>query len=110
MTPAAIYALLAILGTLFYGLGCFQIFGDAEIPLAHRIHQHWFNTAGAAIGWLAGWPVFNEWFVLGSAPTFATIALLVIAFIGVTGHLPLTTMTLLQRKQFNGRVWPSERP
>lgn len=109
MPPNAIYALLAILGTVFYGFGCFAIFGDAAVPPAHRIHQHWFNIVGAVVGWLAGWPPFNEWFVLGLTPTFATIVLLVIAFIGVTGHLPLAFMTILQRKPPNGRSGPPER-
>jgi hypothetical protein len=110
MTPAALYFFIAILGTLAYGIGCFVIFGDVAMPPSQRMHQHWFNLAGAAVGWIAGWPVFFQWFILGVPPTFVTIALLAIAFIGVTGHLPLTTMTLLQRKQPNGHNWPSERP
>jgi hypothetical protein len=88
MTPTAIYALIAIIGTLFYGVGCFLIWGDAQMPSAHRWHQHWFNIAGATIGWIAGWPVFDHWFLLSERPTFAAIVLLLISFIGITGHLP----------------------
>jgi hypothetical protein len=111
MTPSALYLVIALLGTLFYGIGCFAVWGDpGSIPFAHRLHQHWFNIAGAATGWIAGWPVFNEWFVLGLTPTFVTSALLLIAFAGITGLLPLALMTALQRKPANGRLWPPERP
>lgn len=110
MTPATLYALIAILATLFYGLGCFAIFGEVSLPLTHRWHQHWFNIAGAATGWIAGWPVFNQWFVIGAPPTVATILLLLIAFIGVTGHLPVFFMASRWRQPSNGRAWPPERP
>lgn len=88
MNAIQIYVAVAIFSTLFYGLGAFAVWGNAEMPFAHRLHQYWFNIAGSAVGWLAGWPVLHHWFLLEQPPTFVTVALLPLAFVGVTGHLP----------------------
>jgi hypothetical protein len=97
MTPTGIYVVIAILGTLAYGLGTFAIWGDPGFAKVHRWHQHWFNMVGAAIGWIAGYPVFQGWILSGERPTGATIFLLLLAFIGVTGTLPQFLM--------NSRWW-----
>lgn len=114
MTPTAIYLLIALFGTLYYGLGAFAVWGDpGPMPHSHRWHQYWFNFAGVAVGWIAGWPVFNHWFLLDERPTFITLALLLVAFVGVTGHLPQILMLwgLVRRGNHSSArpVWPPER-
>ena|ERR1700677_3472917 len=98
MTPTGLYVVIAVLGTLFYAVGCFKIWGDAPgLPTAHRWHQHWLNLVGAAVGWIAGYPVFQSWILNGERPTGATIFLLLLAFVGITGTLPQFLM--------NSRWW-----
>lgn len=103
MTPIGIYIVTAVFFTTIYGLAAFKIWGGD--PHLSRWHQHWFNFAGAAVGWAAGYVVFTRWFALAERPTFATIALLLIAFTGATGHLPMVLMYSRWR-QPNGEQRP----
>jgi hypothetical protein len=90
------YTIPAILFSLFYGLSAFKIF-DAPTCGKHWtwvIHQIWFNLLGAATGWSALWVLylraahqdpFDIWNLL----------LFVLAFIGITGHMPRTIVGLV---------------
>jgi len=96
-----IYLGVAVIGSLVYGFGAFRIHGEST-PRAQgwpRRHQYWFNGAGAAVGWLAGWVVIQRWlgceYVCIGEPTGWTILLAVLAFVGVTGFLPLTLMSTI---------------
>jgi len=98
MTPTGLYLIIAIIGTLFYGFGAFKIWCVDPGPWGiHHWHQYWLNLVGAAVGWIAGFPVFQGWILNGERPTGATIFLLLLAFIGVTGTLPQFLM--------NSRWW-----
>jgi hypothetical protein len=90
MNPITLYVSVAIFFSVIYGLAAFKIWGGD--PHLSRWHQHWFNFVGAAVGWIAGYVVFTRWFLLDESPNFATITLLLIAFVGVTGHLPMMLM------------------
>jgi hypothetical protein len=89
----------ALILSVSYGLGCYAAL-DAPKPnnFIARLHQFWFNTIGAATGWLAAWVVIVRWlscpsFVCRDEPSGWTILLAVIAFIGITGHLPLAVIS-----------------
>jgi hypothetical protein len=90
------YLGLSVAGSLAYGFGAFAAFGvDPNPRHGAWLHQIWFNLVGAAVGWLAGWVVLVRWlscarFACHDEPMFSTIVLLVVAFVGITGHLPLT--------------------
>jgi hypothetical protein len=87
---------LAVLGSLFYGFGCYTaLVAPRPEKLVALVHQFWFNAAGAAIGWIAGWVVLVNWlscpgYLCRGEPKGWTIAAAILAFVGVTGHLPLT--------------------
>lgn len=90
------YFCVAVIFSVSYGLGCYTALNapKPDKPVA-RLHQLWFNTIGAAAGWLAAWVVLVRWlscpgFVCRDEPTGWTILLALFAFIGITGHLPLT--------------------
>ena len=91
-----IYLCLAVIGSMIYGFGAFRIHGDdPKVQGWQRLHQYWFNGAGAAVGWLAGWVVLLRWlscpgYVCRGEPTGWTILLAVLAFVGITGYLPMT--------------------
>ena len=51
------YIILAVVGSIWYGVKAYEIFDVKPVDpcgSVKRIHQFWFNTVGAAIGWLAG--------------------------------------------------------
>jgi hypothetical protein len=66
-----------------------------------KIHQFWFNFAGSALGWLALYALKQN--LASCLPgnclsqlTFLDVVIFVIAFVGITGHLPFTTVSLLK--------------
>ena len=91
------YLVVAVIASATYGLGCFKIHGEVT-PVAKgwpRVHQYWFNGVGAAVGWFAGWVVLQRWLFSpsdASEPTGWTIVLALVAFVGMTGHLPTVLM------------------
>jgi len=93
---------VAVIGSLAYGFVAPTIFGVVPKQTRWRIawwHQFWFNSVGAAIGWIAGWAVIVRWlgchaFVCKDEPGAWTIVLAAAAFVGVTGHLPFTRQSL----------------
>ena len=110
--PAA-YLVSAVIASATYGLGCFKIHGEFK-PAAigwPRKHQYFFNATGAAVGWLAGWVVLVRWlscsgFVCQGEPTGWTILLAVLAFVGVTGHLPLVLMqSIAALRELLKKIW-----
>lgn len=88
--------------SLFYGLFACKIFNvltqGEKVPW--RVHQFWFNFLGAAVGWVAAWATISA--VLSCASTgcenaisLSSVALFVLAFLGVTGHLPMSIVGLV---------------
>jgi hypothetical protein len=98
---ATVYVVVAIIASCLYG--CFAVEIFQATPPAHlggkgprswRIHQWWLNFAGSAVGWLCLWFVGVQvytggWFDWG----YATLAL--VAFIGVTGYMPMAVVGLV---------------
>ena len=82
----------AVAFSLFYGLFAPRIFDvqETEKPLVWRFHQFWFNFVGSSIGWAVGYYLWKR-LASGGAPAGAIeFVLLVVAALGITGHLPLT--------------------
>ncbi len=93
------YFFAATVGSLTLGLGAYRIHGETEPREsdARRWWQKFFNTVGAAAGWLAGWVVLVRWlgcagFVCDGEPSGWTMLLAVIAFAGISGQLPFSLM------------------
>lgn len=101
VSVGAIYLVLSIAFSMFFGLCAERIFLEATEQRPIRIfYQFWFNFLGSAFGWGAGWFLLRaavgcnggqcETFLSGSS-----LVLVVLAFVGMTGHLPLATMTAI---------------
>jgi hypothetical protein len=108
-----IYLALAATASLIYAFKAFGIHGVKAPPEdAPRRHQYWFNGVGAAVGWLSGWVVLRRWlscdgFVCVGEPNGWTILLAVVAFVGVTGYLPMTLLhTIAALRALLDKVFP----
>lgn len=65
-----------------------------------KVHQFWFNFVGAAVGWVAMWTVLGSLFVCANGNCTDSISvssalLFILAFLGVTGHLPMSLYGLI---------------
>jgi len=96
MIPPLWFFLVAAIGSVFYAKWAFAIFSvnTADKHWAWKVHQVWFNLLGSATGWAALWflylslntqGLFNLW----------NLGLLLLAFVGITGHLPKTIVGLV---------------
>jgi hypothetical protein len=109
-----VYLAIAVAGSLMCGFGAFKIHGEFPQKAKGwpRWHQYWFNGAGAAVGWLAGWVVLVRWlscsrFVCHDEPTGWTILLVILAFVGVSGYLPLLAMqTIVVLRALLAKIFP----
>ncbi len=96
------FSLLALAFSLFYGFKAFDIFGvdHANKPRAWKFHQFWLNFVGSVAGWITLWLVIQRVAFVIRLPEHALKAsdflLLLIAFIGVTGFLPLSVVSFIQ--------------
>jgi hypothetical protein len=94
---------VAVLFSIFYGWKArdiFQVEREDE-SWAYLAHQAWFNFAGSLIGWSALWleVIRILWFAASGAKLefeFTDLLLGIIAFVGVAGLLPTTTVGLIQ--------------
>jgi hypothetical protein len=94
--------LIASCGSLLYGFKACAVFevNPTGKPFAWKVHQFWFNSLGAFIGWIAAWPLLGSIAAcakLGCSTeiTASSATLFLLAFVGVTGHLPLAIFGLL---------------
>lgn len=93
-----IFAVIALAMSAFFGFMACRIFGVAwPDSWAGRLYQFWFNFTGSIVGWLA--LAIEVKRVLpqletDAAPILSWVdaVLSLIAFGGVTGHLPMATM------------------
>lgn len=97
------YFAAATIGSLALGLGAYKIHGgpDPSEKLYRRWWQRFFNTIGAAAGWLAGWVVLVRWlgcdgFVCQNEPSGWTMLLAAVAFAGISGQLPYSLMVSIE--------------
>ena len=98
------FPLVGLLFSVFYGWKSIDIF--LEVPTTHKpwawkFHQFWLNFSGSLVGWVALWFLTRK--VLScirtscSAPVnFWDVATFFLAFIGITGFLPFTIVSLIQ--------------
>jgi len=91
---------LAICGSLFYGCCANIIFGVKPSPTrSAQAHQFILNFAGSLFGWAALIILVRKFFLIaGPSPQFdffADFMLALVAFVGVTGHLPVTIVNSL---------------
>ena len=80
--------------SLFYGLFAVRIF-RAKPPEEHKrlwyVHQFWFNLVGSLTGCGAGYCLWRKMETCHTPVVGTTeILLMVVAILGITGHLPLT--------------------
>jgi hypothetical protein len=95
-------ALVALIASLFYGCNALKIFDmpSEERSGAWRLHQFWLHFLGSAVGWIAFWflvPHVKDCLMRPCAPVFTSsdVVLFFLAFVGVTGHLPLAVVGVL---------------
>jgi hypothetical protein len=92
----ALFWFIALAASLSYGYWApeiFQVKATGKWPQPSRVHQLWVNFFGSVVGWATLYyllemrlRVFDK--VPNTAPGAIDIALLLVAFLGVTGHLP----------------------
>jgi hypothetical protein len=82
----------------FYGLKAHDALeaGAPSDKWARRVHQFWFNFVGSVFGWGAAWFIAQK-VALGTFPSHAwsDAALVALAFVGITGHLPYAVFGVL---------------
>jgi hypothetical protein len=107
-----LFVAIAVGMSLFYGLCACRIF---HVPCegeknAWHIHQFWFNFLGSAVGWVATWALLGAVLACASAAcgntiSLSSVALFLLAFLGVTGHLPMSVFGLIGGlKEFVARL------
>ena len=102
MWSTVVFGLVALAFSLFYGAKACDIF-DVQVEgksLAWKAHQFWLNFLGSLVGWFALWALVPR-----AAPcllqschldlTLGDLALFFLAFVGVTGFLPVTIVGLV---------------
>jgi hypothetical protein len=100
------YWIVALVASALYGWHAVTIFLEPQEPSeSHRStawawHQRWLNFLGALVGWFALWFLVRAFGACVFAactvelgPWHAVAAL--IAFVGVTGYLPNTVVSLV---------------
>ena len=97
--------LIALSASALYGFKAFELHNiKKELKPSDKYalgHQIWFNFSGALLGWLAVWILINDswlcWYTVCTIDlTLAKIILVTTAYIGITGHLPLTFMNIIE--------------
>ena len=63
-------------------------------------HQRWLNFVGSFVGWIALWALVQKYYdcasqVCSVSPTMWHIFAALVAFVGITGYLPMTIITPL---------------
>ncbi len=110
-----VFALVAIVFSVFYGFKAFDIFGvdHTDKPAAWKFHQFWLNFAGSLAGWLMLWvAVRRVCLVVGSdhALKMSDFILFLVAFVGITGFLPLSVVSFIEGiRDIAARVWGAAR-
>lgn len=97
-----LFCVVAVGMSIFYGWYACKIH-QVEVPkdnVPWLIHQFWFNFLGAAIGWVATWAVLGSVLVCAkdncpNSISLSSVTLFLVAFIGITGHLPTSLVGLI---------------
>jgi len=89
--------IVAFTFSFFFGWKACEIFSVAEPKkMSQRFYLFWFNFFGSLIGWFALWVILFKILRCVSGPCQAGVelgdlVLALIAFAGITGHLPMAT-------------------
>lgn len=93
----ALFAVVAIGMSIFYGLRACEIFSisTTDRKRSWHFHQFWLNFLGSVVGWVAAWAILRSAVECASADCIlsvspSAVSLFFLAFIGVTGYLPAT--------------------
>ena len=93
-----IFCLVAVACSLFYGWNAVSIFSgpagfSGSSTLVWRIHQFWFNFAGAFLGWMLLYKFCTLAPALAPGHRILHKGLLGIgAYLGITGYMPATVI------------------
>jgi len=101
MLPPYWFIGVSLAASVFYSARAFAIFhvSGKDEDWSWWVHQVWFNFLGAIVGWAALWLLISK--LRSTAATESVqidgwdFGLFVVAFIGVTGHLPRTLVGLV---------------
>ena len=92
------YWIFAFLMSMFFGFWSAEIFGSKaeKWNTPHHLYQWWFNFIGSLTGWAVLYLLLFARFDWGKSAAVnnvgaTDILLLLIAFIGISGHLPMAT-------------------
>ena len=100
-TRLVVFGAVALAFSVFYGANAAAIFQVPEVDkLSWRLHQFWLNFLGSLVGWAAAAFFFTRLLaaVASGKPVqfdWSSIGLALVAFVGVTGFLPVTVVTLI---------------
>ncbi len=90
---------VACAASAFFGVAACAIF-SVPWPASWqgRVYLFWFNFCGSAFGWGALGVLFNRLGPQASADavTLGDCGLALVAFAGITGHLPMATMGIFR--------------
>lgn len=90
--------IVALVFSFFFGLKAREIFSVPKPKeKSQRFYLFWFNFFGSLVGWLALWVIlFKILRCVGGACQIGVelgdLVLALVAFAGITGHLPMATM------------------
>src|SRR5437763_1508580 len=96
------FAVVAFAFSLFYGFAATSIFEvkTSGTSRSWRFHQWWLNFLGSAVGWVAAWFLLHKIVAVAHSPATVAIqwsdaALFFLAFVGVTGFMPFSIVSVL---------------
>jgi len=97
------FMLIAAAFSLFYGFRATDIFEVKTTgkSWSWRFHQWWLNFLGSASGWVALWFLVHKIAAVIHSPATVAIqpsdiALFFLSFVGITGFLPFSVVSVLQ--------------
>lgn len=106
--PFIYYWLVALTFSLFYGFKAVRIFMsikalEEDVPKKSQswhIHQFWLNFSGSGVGWIILYFLVRNFLNLEQKDLFSEfnaghIGLAFLAFVGITGYMPTTIITLV---------------
>jgi hypothetical protein len=99
----ALYFVVAVGFSIFYGWKALEILTNTEpnsFKGARLFHQRWLNFLGSAAGWVCLWfVVVKLWLHISDGDrqefSWSYAALALIGFVGVSGYLPFTVVTIV---------------
>jgi hypothetical protein len=88
-----VWGCVALGFSLFFGCYAREIFGVQGDKNSWKFYQFWFNFEGSLFGWLSLYALRIELVQPNLSRTEFLLSF--IGFVGITGHIPYTTMGLI---------------